>query len=161
MKNRAIRVAYITASVENTPEYRIRLELRRNDAGELRWYNATDNQWLDSHDIQTVQEAMATLIAWYDNPNSGWDLSVGEVDEYPIIENKLSGYRYLIGRPLSAVPDVMYDRWPVVDHDGFITAILEGDCIPEDAVLIDGFDEDGEPIVTDGMNGFTAVLDEN
>ena len=74
------------------------------------------------------------------------------------ILTKLSGYRYLIGRPLSEVPDVMYDRWPEVDHDGIITAILDGDCIPEDAVLIDGFNDEGEPIIVDGTAGFMAVL---
>ena len=74
------------------------------------------------------------------------------------ILTKLSGYRYLIGRPLSEVPDVMYDRWPEVDHDGIITAILDGDCIPDNALLIDGFNDEGEPIIVDGTAGFMAVL---
>ena len=48
--------------------------------------------------------------------------------------------------------------WPEVDSDGIITAILDGDCIPEDAVMINGFNPDGTPIITDGDYGFEAVL---
>ena len=48
--------------------------------------------------------------------------------------------------------------WPEVDSDGIITAILDGDCIPEDAVMINGFNPDGSPIITDGDYGFEAIL---
>jgi len=65
----------------------------------------------------------------------------------------------LIGKHISS-PEVdnLIDRWPEVDHDGIITAILDGDCIPDNALLIDGFNDDGEPIIVDGTAGFMAVL---
>jgi len=76
MTTRAIRVAHIDTGNHDTPEgTRLRLELRRNDAGELRWYDATTREWIDSHDIKSVAEAMDTLYAWYDNPS--WNLRIG------------------------------------------------------------------------------------
>lgn len=74
---KAIRVAHIDASVaDDEKEYRLRLELRRNDAGQLRWYDATNDEWIDSHDINSVTEAMETLYAWYNTPT--WHLTVGQ-----------------------------------------------------------------------------------
>ncbi len=75
---KALRVAHINASVaDEQADYRIRLELRRNESNQLRWYNATDEEWVDSHDIKSVADAMTTLLAWYGNPNSGWGLTIG------------------------------------------------------------------------------------
>ncbi len=46
--------------------------------------------------------------------------------------------------------------WPEVDSDGIITAILDGDCIPEDAIPVDW---DGKQLVrVDGDYGFDAIL---
>lgn len=46
--------------------------------------------------------------------------------------------------------------WPEVDNDGYITAILDGDSIPDDAVMVNW---DGKRLIeTDGQHGFEAVL---
>lgn len=74
-ESRAIRVAFIDSGAEDAKEGdRLRLELRRNNGGELRWYDATTGEWIESHDIKSVKEAMDTLYAWY---GRDWQLSVG------------------------------------------------------------------------------------
>ena len=73
-----IRVAYIDSGDPDAPEgSRLRLELHRKYDG-YRWYDVTSEQWIDSHDIKTVADAMDTLYAWYDVP--AWSLVVGHRD---------------------------------------------------------------------------------
>lgn len=81
MENKkAIRVIKIDNGSADEAEVkahpRLRLELRRNDYGQLRWFNATypSEGWVDSHDIQTVAEAMDFAnAAW----GRGWNLTIG------------------------------------------------------------------------------------
>ncbi len=77
---RAIRVAHIDSGDCDAPAgARLRLELRRNANGELRWYDATTGEWIESRDIKSVDEAMETLYAWYDN--STWHLAIGSMSK--------------------------------------------------------------------------------
>lgn len=67
----------------------------------------------------------------------------------------------LIGKNMNSTAAKQVDwlgYWPEVDEHGIITDILDGDCIPENAILIDGFDKQGKPIIVDGDHGFEAVL---
>ena len=50
--------------------------------------------------------------------------------------------------------------WPEINDDGIITDILDGDCIPDDAILVDWSSNTkrGHAVVVDGSNGFEAVL---
>ena len=135
----------------------------------------TLERWLFNFTEPPYEESYETLAEQYKNnlieltqaeTESEWEIEdlvctpdeIREVVEARVEWLQQKEYKHLIGKHLSEVPDVMYDRWPEVDHDGIITAILDGDCIPEDAVLIDGFNDEGEPIIVDGTAGFMAVL---
>ena len=47
--------------------------------------------------------------------------------------------------------------WPVINREGIIQEILDGDSLPSDAVMVNWLD--GEPVETDGGYGFDAVLE--
>lgn len=73
---KAIRVAHIDSGAEDAQETdRLRLELRRQENGELGWYDATTNEWIEGPRMVTVAKALGILCDWYDNPI--WHLSIG------------------------------------------------------------------------------------
>ncbi len=47
--------------------------------------------------------------------------------------------------------------WPVIDRNGIVIGVEDGDNVPQDAVLVDW--ENGKAVEVDGQHGFDAILE--
>lgn len=64
----------------------------------------------------------------------------------------------LIGKTMDETRDADWlQHWPVIDENGVILDIVDGDSIPDDATLVDW--RDGKPVEVDGSYGFDAILE--
>lgn len=54
-----------------------------------------------------------------------------------------------------------YSVWPAINRHGIIRYIVDGDCIPDDAILVDwstSSPRNGHAVVVTGERGFEAIL---
>jgi hypothetical protein len=83
------------------------------------------------------------------------------------MEDRRQQLEKLIGKHLKSAPvrrsssRLWLGYWPQVNEKGIITAILDGDCIPDGATMVDWSTGKihGTPVVVDGSHGFEAVLE--
>ena len=73
--------------------------------------------------------------------------------------------RKLLGKHINSPESKSADwtgEWPIIDSAGIITGSYDGDCVPDNAILVDwnsnNPDNAGYTVVS-GENGFEAVLE--